>query len=106
MSRDERGHVNIYKVDQLTALKWSVVAWEGISAATVVYCYSHTGLFVSSTLPSVSYQEEHMAGRGLQDAINILTLTNSMVMSNLINSVEEDEAAHVSFKKNKNMSRW
>ena len=48
VDRDERGDVNIYKVDQLTDLNWSVATWEEIIAATAGNCFSNTGLFVSS----------------------------------------------------------
>ena len=58
---DERGDVNIYKVDQLTTLKWSVSAWEEISDATVENYFSHAGIFfVSSSLPSVADHKKHM----------------------------------------------
>ena len=40
-------------------------------------------------------REEHTLERELQDAINILPVRNPMAISNLINPVEEDEAAHM-----------
>ena len=95
VDRDERGDGNIYKVDQLTALKCSVAAWEKNLAATVANCFRHTGLFVSSHLLSVDDQDEHTVERELQDAINIIPLRNPMIIYNLINSLEKDKAAHM-----------
>ena len=71
------------------------MVWEEISAATVANCFSDTGLFVSSALPSVSDQQEHIVECELQDALIILSLRKPMAISNLINTFEEDEAAHL-----------
>ena len=70
-------------------------SWDEISAATVANCFRHTRLFVSSPLPYVADQEEHMVERELPDATNILPLSNPMAIFNLINSAEEDEATHM-----------
>uniref|UniRef100_M4BY37 DDE-1 domain-containing protein n=1 Tax=Hyaloperonospora arabidopsidis (strain Emoy2) TaxID=559515 RepID=M4BY37_HYAAE len=42
---ERREGFNIYKVDQLTAMRWSVAAWNEISSTTITNCFSHTGLF-------------------------------------------------------------
>uniref|UniRef100_M4BHK5 DDE-1 domain-containing protein n=1 Tax=Hyaloperonospora arabidopsidis (strain Emoy2) TaxID=559515 RepID=M4BHK5_HYAAE len=42
---ERREGFNIYKVDQLTAMRWSVAAWNEISSTTIANCFSHTGLF-------------------------------------------------------------
>ena len=85
MNRDERGDIFIYKVDQLTALRWSGSVG-GDFSCNCSKLLSHTELFVSSTLPSVADQEEHMVERELPDAINIFPLRNPM--ANLLNLVE------------------
>ena len=50
-------------IGQMTALKQSAAAWEGILAATVAKCFSHTGLVVFSPLPNVADQEDHQVER-------------------------------------------
>ena len=43
---DECGEIgNIYKVDQLTAMRWPLSAWTEISASAIKNCFKHTGLF-------------------------------------------------------------
>ena len=66
-------------------LKWSVLGWEDIAATIVSNCFSHSGLFVSSHLPSVADLKEHMVERELQDAFNILTFRNLLAITNTIN---------------------
>ena len=49
---ERRNGFNIYKVDQLTDMRWSVAAWNEISSLTIANCFIHTGLF--STEPVIS----------------------------------------------------
>ncbi|KAI1000312.1 hypothetical protein K3495_g7883, partial [Podosphaera aphanis] len=42
---DEQGATDIYKVDQLTAMRWCKAAWEDIPPSVVANCFRHTGLF-------------------------------------------------------------
>lgn len=41
LARDEAGNVDIYKVDQFQAMKWSLAAWDQISARTIANCWRH-----------------------------------------------------------------
>ena len=43
---ERREGFNIYKVDQLTAMRWSVADWNEISSTTIANCFSHTGIFL------------------------------------------------------------
>ena len=45
LDRDERNEVNLYKVDQLTAMRWYLASWNEISQQTIENCFHHTGLF-------------------------------------------------------------
>ena len=49
---ERREGFNIYKVDQLTAMRWSVAAWNEISSTTIANCFSHTGLFSTESVIS------------------------------------------------------
>lgn len=44
LDRDEAGETNLYKVDQLTAMRWSLLAWSEVSSTTIESCFRHTGL--------------------------------------------------------------
>ncbi|CAI5711953.1 unnamed protein product [Peronospora farinosa] len=66
---DERGEAgNIYKVDQITAMRWSVAAWNEISDNTIANCFNHTRLL--SDLPDIStavdVKRKGMARRSLK----------------------------------------
>uniref|UniRef100_M4B8V7 HTH CENPB-type domain-containing protein n=1 Tax=Hyaloperonospora arabidopsidis (strain Emoy2) TaxID=559515 RepID=M4B8V7_HYAAE len=49
---ERREGFNIYKVDQLTAMRWSVAAWNEISSTAIANCFSHTGLFSTESVIS------------------------------------------------------
>ena len=54
------GRVNIYKVDQLTAMRWSVATWNEISSTTIANCFSHTGLFSTESVISSAVKVERV----------------------------------------------
>ena len=49
IDRDEQQKADIYKVDQLIAIKWAKAAWNDISSKTIANCFKHTGLFERET---------------------------------------------------------
>ena len=55
---ERREGFNIYKVDQLTAMRWSVAAWNEISSTTIANCFSHTGLFSTESVISSAVEVE------------------------------------------------
>uniref|UniRef100_A0AAV1UP45 HTH CENPB-type domain-containing protein n=1 Tax=Peronospora matthiolae TaxID=2874970 RepID=A0AAV1UP45_9STRA len=89
--RDERGETNLYKVDQLTAMRWSLAAWSEISSATIANCFRHTGLMDGPALPTV---EEQRVEQDLVSALERLPLRNPMSIASLLNPAEEEETAH------------
>ena len=57
---ERREGFNIYKVDQLTAMRWSVAAWNEISSTTIANCFSHTGLFSTESVISSAVDVERV----------------------------------------------
>uniref|UniRef100_M4B1X8 HTH CENPB-type domain-containing protein n=1 Tax=Hyaloperonospora arabidopsidis (strain Emoy2) TaxID=559515 RepID=M4B1X8_HYAAE len=55
---ERREGFNIYKVDQLTAMCWSVAAWNEISSTTIANCFSHTGIFSTESVISSAVEVE------------------------------------------------
>ena len=51
LDKVNQGLDNFYKFDQLTAMKWNLVAWKDISTQTISNCFTHTGFFEES-IPS------------------------------------------------------
>ena len=113
LDRDERGETNLYKVDQLTAMRWSLAAWSEISSATIANCFRHTGLMDGPALPTgggeneagtVGQQaqqeataaavEEQRVEQDLVSALERLPLRNPMSIASLFNPAEEEETAH------------
>lgn len=45
LDRDEKNEVNLYKVDQLTAMRWCLASWNEISQQAIENCFCHTGMF-------------------------------------------------------------
>uniref|UniRef100_A0AAV1T6V0 DDE-1 domain-containing protein n=1 Tax=Peronospora matthiolae TaxID=2874970 RepID=A0AAV1T6V0_9STRA len=113
LDRDERGETNLYKVDQLTAMRWSLASWSEISSATIANCFRHTGLMDGPALPTgggeneagtVGQQaqqeaaaaavEEQRVEQDLVSALERLPLRNPMSIASLLNPSEEEETAH------------
>ena len=102
VDQDERGAQNIYKVDQLTAMRWVHVAWNAVSAATIANCYRNTGLCVDGprrdapTIQEVAVDEEERAvERDLMDAIQTLRVRNPMSIETLLNPAQENQMCNV-----------
>ena len=104
LDRDERNEANIYKVDQLTAMRWSLAAWNEISSSTIQNCFRHTGLMdivlsegqkdVSSEI-SVGLSEEQLVEQQLEAAVKQLPLNNPIPIKYLVDPNEEMNSAHI-----------
>uniref|UniRef100_A0AAV1UQJ8 DDE-1 domain-containing protein n=1 Tax=Peronospora matthiolae TaxID=2874970 RepID=A0AAV1UQJ8_9STRA len=53
LDRYDAGAADLYKFDQVTAMRWSLMAWSKISSTTIANCFKHTGLMNGPTSPSV-----------------------------------------------------
>ena len=103
---ERREGFNIYKVDQLTAMRWSVAAWNEISSTTIANCFSHTGLFSTESVISSAVEverskdgateveeEESELEQELIAQLKKLRVQDPMKISELLNPIEEDETA-------------
>nr|PNR60114.1 hypothetical protein PHYPA_002907 [Physcomitrium patens] len=45
IDRDEQNKLNFYKVNYMTAIYWSLVAWVGLSPTTIKNYFRHIRLF-------------------------------------------------------------
>ena len=113
LNRDDAGAADIYKVDQLTAIRWSLMAWSEISSTTIANCFKHTGLKNGPTSLAVEGgaaagenlqpvqqdadlvdQEEQEVEKGLDSALQRLPLRNLMSITSLLNPVDEEPTFH------------
>jgi hypothetical protein len=99
LDRDERGKLDLYKVDQLPAIRWSLAAWDEITTRTIANGFRHTGLFNKDGQQGAAQAEaddldDQTVGQKLQAAIDQLSLRNPMSIDNLLYLVEKDETAH------------
>jgi hypothetical protein len=100
IDKDEAGASDIYKVDQLSAMRWCKRAWKDISPTTIANCFRHTGLFDdmdvreggdgTGELPIC----EQVVEEGLANSIAALQVRNPMDMKDLLNPAVEDLFAH------------
>ena len=92
----DQGLDNVYKFDQLTAMKWSLAAWKEISTQTISNCFKHTGLFEESipnhTLHTLEADEQSLK-LGLHEAFHRLSIRNAMSIAIFLNPIEEDQGA-------------
>jgi len=61
IERDENGEIDIYTVDQLTAMKWSIEAWKDINSRIITNCWNHVNIigdFISSEIKEVDLDKE------------------------------------------------
>ena len=94
IDRDEQQKADIYKVDQLIAMKWAKAAWNDISSKTIANFFKHTGLFERETQKNEVGSEEQDIENELEDAINQLPISRPMSVHELINPEEEQQVAH------------
>ena len=103
---ERREGFNIYKVDQLTAMRWSVAAWNEISSTTIANCFSHTGLFSTESVISSAVEverskdgateveeEESELEQELIAQLKKLRVRDPIEISELLDPIEEDETA-------------
>jgi hypothetical protein len=82
VDRDENGEVNLYKVDQLTAMKWSIEAWKDVSATTISNCWNKVDI-IGETVPVAA--EVDTVEEELNELIRILDVRDPMTMDEFIN---------------------
>jgi len=51
---DHNDNPKLYKVDQLTAMRWARMAWRNLNATVIQNCWRHTGLLDSSDTSETS----------------------------------------------------
>uniref|UniRef100_M4B6R0 DDE-1 domain-containing protein n=1 Tax=Hyaloperonospora arabidopsidis (strain Emoy2) TaxID=559515 RepID=M4B6R0_HYAAE len=112
---ERREGFSIYKVDQLTAMRWSVAAWNEISSTIIANCFSHTGLFSTESVISSAVEVERskdgateveeeeseleqeliaqLKNLRVRDPMMISELLDPMKISELLDPIEEDETA-------------
>ncbi|KAI0995535.1 hypothetical protein K3495_g12644 [Podosphaera aphanis] len=96
LDKVDQGLDNFYRFDQLTAMKWSLVAWKEISSRTISNCFTHTGLFKESIPSHTSHTleaDEQSIELGLHEVFNRLAVRNAMSIANFFNPIEEDQRA-------------
>ena len=103
---ERREGFNIYKVDQLTAMRCSVAAWNEISSTTIANCFSHTGIFSTESVISSAVEverskdgateveeEESELEQELIAQLKKLRVRDILKISELLDPIEEDETA-------------
>lgn len=89
-----------YKIDQLTAMRWSIAAWREIDVSVFRNCWRHSTL-ISDSISTVSIIEEQnittVNEREMAEftaeftyLTNALRITNVMSIENFLNPAEED----------------
>uniref|UniRef100_A0AAV1VGE2 DDE-1 domain-containing protein n=1 Tax=Peronospora matthiolae TaxID=2874970 RepID=A0AAV1VGE2_9STRA len=53
LDRDDARAADLFKVDQVTVMRWSLMAWSEISSTTIANCFKHTGIINGPTSPAV-----------------------------------------------------
>jgi len=100
IDKDEAGATDIYKVDQLSAMRWCKRAWRSISSDTIANCFRHTGLFDDV---EINWDEdgtgqlpigEQVIEEELATAIATLHVQHPMDIKDLLNPPVEDLFAH------------
>uniref|UniRef100_A0AAV1UMG8 DDE-1 domain-containing protein n=1 Tax=Peronospora matthiolae TaxID=2874970 RepID=A0AAV1UMG8_9STRA len=113
LDRDDAGAADLYKVNQVTAMRWSLMAWSEISSTTIANCFKHTGLMNEPTSPAVEGgasagdiqqpvqqdadlvdQEKQEVEKDLESALQRLPLSNHMSIASLLNPVDEEPTVH------------
>ena len=80
--REEEGHTDIYKIDQLEAIRLCLRAWALITQETVTNCWKHSGILdpptenIHSIDPINHDQGLHQAISQLQTAITSIAMTD------------------------------
>ncbi|KAI1000948.1 hypothetical protein K3495_g7245 [Podosphaera aphanis] len=96
LDKVDQGLDNLYIFDQLTAIKWSLVAWKEISTQTISNCFTHTELFEESIPSHTSHTleaDEQSIELGLHEVFNRLAVRNAISIANFLNPIEEDQGA-------------
>ena len=81
--------------DQLTAMKWSLVAWKEISTQKIRNCFIHTGLFEESIPSHTSHTleaDKQSVELGLHEVFNRLAVRNAMSIAKFLNPIEDQGA--------------
>jgi len=95
---DEEGNAEVYKVDQLTAMKWCIQAWKDINAITISNCWKATGIIgtedtvttkVTDTLADDG--DAHLDSE-LRAMIEDLGVRNPMSIAEFLNPIYENDS--------------
>lgn len=90
---DEQNEINLYKVNQLLAMWWSLVAWVKLSPITIQNYFRHIRLFKQAPkvakIPDKETIKEELVG-----LIWGLPLWNSISIQNLLNPIKV-KSAHI-----------
>lgn len=90
------GEVNIYNIDQLTAMRWLKTVWEELPGHVIFNCWKHTILLneklTASTIDSTDNASTVCAEGELQNLVDTLvTPVNQMSIMSLINAEDPME---------------
>jgi hypothetical protein len=97
IDREECGEAELYKVDQLTAMRWCRAAWGDVSMETIANCFRRTGILGTNqeALPPQVDAAEQAVEEELQAYLTQLPLREPMSVDQLINPPEENGSAHI-----------
>jgi hypothetical protein len=95
LARDENGErEDIFKVNQLQAMEWSLSAWETVSSTCIQNCFRHTGLFGSrdneSNRAGSIHDVESAIDNNLSQLMNSLKVKDPVSVTYLLNCPEEN----------------
>ena len=106
IDKDEHGIRDIYKVDQLRAMRWALAAWNDITDVTICNCFKHTKLIDDEmhVLDEGNAQNdaniltrENEIDQEIVQAITSLRVSEPMALHLLLNPDAENAAAHQVF---------
>ena len=91
LDRNERSKENIYNVDQLTTMRWSIAAWNDISKESIQSCFNHTRLFVVDEIETLDGQlDETNIDREIEEILLQFLGYSSNDVEFFLNSMPED----------------
>lgn len=92
---DKEVNSNPYKIDQLTAMRWSQIAWSNMKATVIQNCWKHTGLLSETNSEDIENEIELRADDSIrEDYARFITqagIRDAMTIDNFLNLVEEEE---------------
>ena len=83
---------NPYKIDQLTAMRWSCMVWRNLNASVLANCWRHTTLLTNDDTMSIINAEQDDFDIEFATLIQSLNIQNPMSFDEYINVPEEEES--------------